>query len=150
MKRLALFACFCLALAALAAGCGGSGGSSSGGGEFSAEANAACTTANARVAALPRPEGEAQLLPYVEKTEAIVVGLEREVTALGGSGDAIKAYLAGLEESAQVLNKMSNAARSHNLGAVGELASQLAEIGLARLASAAGLGACAKAPAVQP
>jgi hypothetical protein len=152
MKRLALFAVAWLALAALAAGCGGGGGTtdSSSSGDFVAEANAACSVANQKVAALPVPEGEAELLPYVEKTEAIVEGLGREVAALDGSGGAVKAYLAGLEESAQVLNEMSNAARSGNPGAVGELADQLAEIRLARLAEAAGLDACAKAPAVQP
>ena len=152
MKRLALLACTCLALAALAAGCGGGGGtgSSSGGGGFAAEANTACTRANQKVAALPLPEGESQLLPYVEKYEAIVEGLGREVAALGGSGSAVEAYVAALEESATVLNQMSNAARSQNPGAVGELANQLAEIRLARLAEAAGLDACAKAPEVQP
>lgn len=150
MKRLALFAATCLVLAAAVAGCGGGGTDSSGGGEFEAEANAACTKANQRVAALPVPEGKSQLLPYVEDNESIVEALGHEIGGFGGSGEAVEGYLAGLEESAQVLNEMSNAARSENPGAVGELANQLAEIHLAQLAKAAGLDDCAKAPAVQP
>jgi hypothetical protein len=152
LKRLALFATTCLALAAIAAGCGGGGGtdSSGGGANLTAEANAACTKANRKVAALPLPESESQLLPYVEENESIVDGLRREIAAFGGSGGGLAGYLAGLEESTTVLNEMSNAARSENPGAVGELANRLAKIRLARLAEAAGLDDCAKAPAVQP
>ena len=152
MKRLALLALACLALAASAAGCGGGGGtdSSSGGGEFAAEANAACARANQKVAALPLPQDEERLLPYLDETEAVVEALQREIAALGGSGGAAKAYLAGLQKSVTVLNEMSNAARSRNIGAVSEFANQLAELRLAVLAEAAGLATCAKAPPVQP
>jgi hypothetical protein len=150
VKRPVLLACVWVGLAAFAAGCGGGGGTESSSGEFVAEANAACARADQRVAALPLPKGEAELLPYLEKTEAIVEGLQHEIAALGGSGGAVKAYLAALEESATVLNQMSNAARSANGGAVSELGNQLAELHLARLATAAGLATCAKAPQVQP
>jgi hypothetical protein len=150
MKRLVLLAFACLPLAVLAVGCGGGGGTESSGGGFAAAANAACSRANQKVAALAPPQSEAQLLSYLEETEGIVEGLQREIAALDGTGGAVEAYLAALEESATVLNEMSNSARSRNLGAVGELADQLAQLRLARLAEAAGLATCAKAPAVQP
>jgi hypothetical protein len=150
MKRLALFGCAGLALAALATGCGGGGGSSASDGEFAAEAEAVCARANQQVGALEVPEAEAELLSYVEKYGSIVEGLGRQIAELGGSGAAAGAYEAGLEESTKVLNEMSNAARSENPGALGELANQLAEIRLARLAEAAGLEGCAKAPPEAP
>lgn len=155
MKRLALFAVALLALAALATGCGGgggteSGGGASGGGDFAAEANAACGRANQKVAALASPQGEAQLLPYLEETEAIVAGLHGDIAALGDSGPGAKPYLAALEEAVTVLNEMSNAARSRNLAAVVEFANDLAALRLARLAADAGLTTCAEAPRVQP
>jgi hypothetical protein len=150
LKRLAVLTLACLALATVAVGCGGGDGTESNGDDFATEANAACARANQEVAALATPQAEAQLLPYLEETEVIVAGLHGEVAALGGAGAGAQPYIAALEESATVLNEMSNAARSRNLGAVGEFANQLAALRLARLAEDAGLATCAEAPAVQP
>ncbi len=85
----------------LLAGCGGGGelGSTGGGGCTSPRgAEAACTTANKQIAALGTPQ-QAEVLQYLEQTEAVIEKLHNEVAALGGSGSAETAYTAGAGES---------------------------------------------------
>ena len=137
------------ALLALAAGCGGGGGSStasgSGGAEVSAEADAACAEANRKIAALQTPEDDAAVLDYLERTEAVVEGLQLEVAGLGGSA-GVREYSKALTSSVTVLNEMANAARSGNPDAVRELSNELVDLQVGKLAQAAGLQTCAEAP----
>jgi hypothetical protein len=138
-----------LALAAIGvlalAGCGGGGGSSAGGGSFVAGAEAACTKANERIAALATP-GQEQVTEYLESTEAVIEGLHREVAALDASGAAEAAYTEALAEAIPVLTEMTNAARNENFDAVRELSAGLVRIHLGELAEAANLKSCAEVP----
>jgi hypothetical protein len=133
------------------AGCGGGGSSSSstgeggGDGSFASGAEAACTTANGQISALGTPQQE-QVLEYMERTEAVVERLDREVEALAGSGAAEAAYAEALGKAVTVLNQMTNAARSENFDAVRELSDGLVELDLGELAEAAELKACAEVP----
>lgn len=131
----------------LVAGCGGGGGSSpsGGGGEFVSGAEAACTSANKQIAALGTPQQE-QVTRYMEKTEAVIEKLHREVAALDGSGATATAYTEGLAEAIPVLTKMTNAARNENYDAVRELSAGLVQIHLGELAEAADLKSCAEVP----
>jgi hypothetical protein len=148
-----------MAIAALAAvavvvsGCGG-GGSSSAGGETTAEggstsftsgAEAACTKANKKIAALGTPQ-QAEVLEYLEQTETAIEELHAEVQALGGSGTAEAAYVEALGKSVIVLNHMANAARNENFDAVREISDELIELKLGELAEGAGLKSCAEVP----
>jgi hypothetical protein len=126
------------------AGCGG-GGSSSSGGSFVAGAEAACTKANKRIAALATP-GQEQVTAYLESTEAVIEGLHREVAALDASGAAETAYTEALAEAIPVLTEMTNAARNENFDAVRELSAGLVKIHLGELAEAAELKSCAEVP----
>jgi hypothetical protein len=134
-------------------GCGGGGNSSSstgeadsgGGGSFAGGAEAACTSANKQIAALGTPQQE-QVLEYMEKTEAVLEGLDEEVRALAGSGSAEAAYAEALGKSVIVLNQMTNAARNENFDAVRELSDGLVELHLGELAEAAELKSCAEVP----
>lgn len=138
-----------LVLAAVGAlvvvGCGGGGSGTSGGGDFVAGAEAACTSANKQIAALGTPQ-QAQVTGYLEKTEAVIEKLHKEVAALDGSGAAETAYTEGLAKAIPVLTSMTNAARSENFDAVRELSSGLVEIHLGELAEAAKLKTCAEVP----
>jgi hypothetical protein len=136
------------------AGCGGGGSSSSsstdagsGGGDagFVSGAEAACAGANKQIAALGTPQQE-EVLQYMEKTEAVIEGLDDEVQKLGGSGTAEKAYAEALDKAVIVLNQMTNAARSENFDAVRELSGGLVEEHLGELAEAAELKTCAEVP----
>jgi hypothetical protein len=133
------------------AGCGGGGspsssGSSGEGGSFAAGVEAACTSANKQIAALGTPQ-QAEVLEYLESTEAVIEKLHREVQALGASGAAESAYTEALAESVTVIGEMSNAARNENFDAVRELSDQLIEFHLGELAEAAELKTCAEVPA---
>jgi len=139
-----------IALAALGllaiAGCGGSSSSTGGGGgDFVSGAEAACTSANEQIAALGTPQQE-QVTGYLEKTEAVIEKLHKEVAALDGSGTAEAAYTEGLAKAIPVLTAMTNAARSENFDAVRELSAGLVEIHLGELAEAAKLKTCAEVP----
>jgi len=135
------------------AGCGGGGSSSSSTGEagggsgagFAGGADAACASANKQIAALGTPQQE-QVLEYMEKTEAVVEGLDDEVQALAGSGPTEVAYTEALGKAVIVLNQMTNAARSENFDAVRELSDGLVELHLGELAKAAELKTCAEVP----
>ncbi|MBN9623640.1 MAG: hypothetical protein J0H06_11925 [Actinobacteria bacterium] len=144
--------------ALVVAGCGGGGGSSSssspssasGGGEassgdFASTAEAACATANKEIEALGTP-GQAQVLKYLETTEAVIEELHEQVQAAGGEGSAEAAYTEGLNTAVPVLNKMANAARNENFDAVRELSDELIQIHLGELAEAAELKTCAEVP----
>jgi hypothetical protein len=132
--------------AIVVAGCGGGGGSSSsGGGSFVSGAEAACAGANQQIAALGTPQQE-QVTGYMEKTEAVIAKLHKEVAALDGSGAAETAYTEGLAKAIPVLTAMTNAARSENFDAVRELSAGLVEIHLGELAEAAKLETCAEVP----
>lgn len=131
--------------ALIVAGCGGGGSSSAAGGSFVAGAEAACTSANERIAALGTPQQE-QVTGYLEKTEAVIAKLHKEVAALDGSGAAETAYTEGLAKAIPVLTAMTNAARSENFDAVRELSAGLVEIHLGELAEAAKLKTCAEVP----
>jgi hypothetical protein len=148
-----------LALAAAAvslmivAGCGGggstssssSGGGGGGDGAFASGAEAACSGANKKIAALGTPQQE-EVLEYMEKTETVIEELDQEVAQLAGSGASEKAYAEGLDEAVVVLNQMSNAARNENYDAVRELSDGLVEEHLGELAEAADLKTCAEVP----
>ncbi|HEX4732099.1 MAG TPA: hypothetical protein VH299_12580, partial [Solirubrobacterales bacterium] len=75
---------------AFVSGCGGggssSGSSSAGGGSssFVSGAEAACTSANAEIAALGTPQ-QAEVLGYLEHTEDVIAKLHEEVAALGAT-----------------------------------------------------------------
>lgn len=135
------------------AGCGGGSssssstdaGSSGGGGSFVSGAEAACTTANKKIAALGTPQQE-EVLEYMETTETVVEDLDEEVRALDGSGAADAAYTEALGKAVIVLNQMSNAARNDNFDAVRELSDGLVELRLGELAEAADLKTCAEVP----
>jgi hypothetical protein len=140
-------------------GCGGGGssgsssgsGSTSGGGgstSFVAGAEAACTSADQKVAALGTPQ-QAEVLSYLESTEVVIEELHEEVQALAGSGTAEAAYAEALGKSVIVLNHMSNAARNENFDAVREISDELIEFHVGELAEAAGLKACAEVPGVE-
>jgi plasmid stabilization system protein ParE len=147
MKFLAAIAA-AIALLAFAAGCGGGGGStsgSSGSGDVAGEANAACASANQRIASLGTPEGTAAVQRYLEETEATVQKLQGEIAALDGSA-AAKEYADALARSVTVLNEMANAARSENPDAVRELSGKLVGLHVGKLAEAAGFQTCAEAP----
>jgi hypothetical protein len=131
--------------ALVVAGCGGGGSTSSGGGDFVSGAEAACTSANKQIAALGTPQ-QAQVTGYLEKTEAVIEKLHKEVAALDGSGAAETAYTEGLAKAIPVLTSMTNAARSENFDAVRELSSGLVEIHLGELAEEAKLKTCAEVP----
>jgi hypothetical protein len=134
-------------------GCGGGGSSSASTGEagsgssgsFASSADAACTNANKQIAALGTPQ-QAEVLTYLEKTEAVIEKLHGEIAALGGSGEAETAYAAALNKSVTVINEMSNAARNENFDGVRELSDALIELNLGELAEAAELSACAEVP----
>jgi hypothetical protein len=149
-----------MAIAALAAvaivvsGCGGGGGSSSGppsgggggaSGAFASGAEAACATANKAIEALGTPT-QAEVLKYMETTESVVGKLSDEVSALGASDAAEKAYTAALAKSETVLNEMTNAARNENFDAVREISDELIELHLGELAGNADLRICAEVP----
>ena len=139
------------------AGCGGgsssSGGSSStgsSGGEggsssFTSGADAACTAANKKIAALGTPQ-QGEVLKYLESTENVIAELDQEIQGLVGSGSTEAAYATALGKSLPVLNQMTNAARNENFDAVRELSDELVELELGELAEAAELKACAEVP----
>jgi len=131
--------------ALVGAGCGGGGSTEGGGGDFVAGAEAACTSANKQIEALGTPQQE-EVIAYLEKTEAVIEKLHREVAALDASGAAETAYTEGLAEAIPVLTSMSNAARSENFDAVRELSAGLVQIRLGELAEAAKLKSCAEVP----
>jgi hypothetical protein len=149
--RLILLTTAAVAAVVLVTGCGGGSGSSSsssaegGSSNFAAGADAACASANKQIAALGTPR-QAEVLGYLEKTEAVIEKLHAEVQALGASGAAEAAYTEALGKSVIVLNHMSNAARNENFNAVRELSDQLIEYHLGELAEAAELKACAEVP----
>ena len=141
------------------AGCGSSSSSSSSGsssttagGEgstnFVAGAEAACTEANKKVAALGTPQ-QAEVLSYLESTEDVIEELHDEVQALSGSGTAEAAYTEALGKSVIVLNHMSNAARNENFDAVREISDELIEFHVGELAEAAELKTCAEVPGAE-
>ena len=156
-----LIAALLLAVLAMVvvAGCGGgssSGGSSSSGsteplgGEggstsFASGADAACTAANKKIAALGTPQQE-EVLKYLESTENVIAELDQEIQGMVGSGSAEAAYATALGKSLPVLNQMTNAARNENFDAVRELSDELVELHLGELAEAAELKACAEVP----
>ncbi|MBS1676646.1 MAG: hypothetical protein JST08_04585 [Actinobacteria bacterium] len=127
------------------AGCGGGSSTSGGGGDFVAGAEAACTTANQKIAALGTPQQE-EVTAYLEETEAVIETLHKEVAALDASGAAEAAYVEGLAEAVPILTQMGNAARSENFDAVRELSAGLVEIRLGELAEGAKLKTCAEVP----
>ena len=137
--------------AVLIAGCGGgSSSSSSGGGEgssgdFASTAEAACTKANEKIAALGTPQ-QAEVTKYMESTELVIEELHEQVQAAAGEGAAEAAYVKGLAGAVPVLNEMTNAARNENYDAVREISAELIEIHLGELAEAAGLETCAEVP----
>jgi hypothetical protein len=147
--RLILSAAAALAVVAVVSGCGGGSSSSSGSGgssgSFASGAEAACTTANKQIAALGTPQ-QAEVLAYLEQTEAVIEKLHQEVAALAGSGSAEAAYTEGLATAIPVINEMANAARNENFDAVRELSDQLVEVHLGELAEAAELSTCAEVP----
>jgi hypothetical protein len=153
-----------MAIAALAAvavvvsGCGGGGSSSpssgggggGGGGEgasasFASGAEAACATANKAIEALGTPQ-QSEVLKYMETTESVIGKLSEEVSALGASDAAEKAYTAALAKSVTVLNQMANAARNENFDAVREISNGLIALHLGELAENADLRICAEVP----
>lgn len=134
--------------AIVVAGCGGGGsssGSSGGDSSFVSGAEAACTSANKQIAALGTPQQE-QVTEYLERTEAVIEKLHKEVAALDASGAAETAYTEGLAKALPVLTAMTNAARSENFDAVRELSAGLVEIHLGELAEEAELKSCAEVP----
>lgn len=143
---LALLAVAAAGLLVLAGCGGGSSTSAGGGGSFVAGAEAACSSANKQITALGTPR-QAEVLSYLERTEAVIEKLHQEVAALGGSGTAEVAYTRALAEALPILDQMANAARSENLDAVRELSDGLVELHLGELAEAAGLKTCAEVPA---
>jgi hypothetical protein len=156
--RLILMATAALAAVAIVvSGCGGgsSSGSSSGGGggegasgSFASGAEAACTTANKAIEALGTPT-QSEVLKYMETTESVVGKLSGEVSALGASDAAEKAYTAALAKSETVLNEMTNAARNENYDAVREISDELIELHLGELAENADLRICAEVPVTE-
>jgi hypothetical protein len=133
-------------------GCGGGGSSTSSGGDttgsagsFASGAEAACTAANERIAALGTPQ-QSEVQQYMQSTELVIAKLHKEVESLAGSGAAEREYVAGLGQAVSVINQMSNAALSENFDAVRELSDQLIEIHLGELAEAAELKTCAEVP----
>jgi hypothetical protein len=138
------------AVAIVVSGCGGGNSSSSSGGEgasgaFASGAEAACTTANKAIEALGTPS-ESEVLQYMETTESVIGKLSEEVSALGASDAAEKAYAAALATSVTVLNQMTNAARDENFDAVREISDELIELHLGKLAEHAELRICAEVP----
>ncbi len=137
------------------AGCGGGGSSSSSGGTtastgggstaFASGAEAACSTANKKIAALGTPQ-QAEVLQYLEETEDVIEELHAKVQALGGSGSSESAYTEALGKSVIVLNHMANAARNENFDAVREISDELIEFDLGEMAEEAGLKSCAEVP----
>ena len=158
--RLVLMATAALAAVAIVvSGCGGGGSSSgspsagSGGGEgasgsFASGAEAACATANKAIEALGTPN-QAEVLKYMETTESVLGKLSDEVSALGASDAAEKAYTAALAKSEVVLNEMTNAARNENFDAVREISDELIELHLGELAEKADLRICAEVPVTE-
>lgn len=155
--RLILMATAALAAVAIAvSGCGGGGsstGSSSSGGEgasgaFASGAEAACSTANKAIEELGTPS-QAEVLTYMETTESVIGKLSDEVSALGASDAAEKAYTAALAKSEVVLNEMTNAARNENFDAVREISDELIELHLGELAENADLRICAEVPVTE-
>jgi hypothetical protein len=130
----------------LLVGCGGGGGSGSASSQasFAQAADAACAKADQEVAALSPPTSPTELIRYLGKTEAIVVGLEQQVEQLDPADGPSRAYLGGLRRSSVLLNEMFDAAQSKNPDAVGELSKTLAAVRLGHLAKQAGLDVCAK------
>jgi hypothetical protein len=134
-------------------GCGGGGSSSSGSsssseassGGFASSADAACTKANAEIAALGTPQ-QAEVLGYLERTEDVIAKLHEEVEALGATGPGEAAYAEALGRSVIVLNHMSNAARNENFDAVREISDELIAFHLGELAEEAQLKSCAEVP----
>jgi hypothetical protein len=159
MKKRSTFSLLLLAILGLGvlAGCGGGGSSSSSsssgstgsGGEgsstFALSAEAACKSANKKIAALGSPQQE-EVLKYLESTEEVIAELDQTVQGLVGSGSAETAYAAALGKSLPVLNEMTNAARNENFDAVRELSDELVELHLGELAESAELKACAEVP----
>jgi hypothetical protein len=157
--RLGLMAIAALAAVAIVvSGCGGGGSSSGGstGGEsttaeeggsssFTSGAEAACTAANKKIAALGTPQ-QAEVLSYLESTESVIEELHAEVQAVAGSGGAEAAYTEALGKSVIVLNHMTNAARNENFDAVREISDELIEFKVGELAENAGLKSCAEVP----
>jgi hypothetical protein len=142
------------AVAIVVSGCGGGGSSSSsgggGGGEgasgaFASGAEAACATANKAIEALGTPQ-RSEVLKYMETTESVIGKLSEEVSALGASDAAEKAYAAALAKSVTVLNQMANAARNENFDAVREISNGLIALHLGELAENADLRICAEVP----
>jgi hypothetical protein len=158
MKKRSIASLLLVAVFAIAvlAGCGGGGSSSGSSGStessgeggstsFASGADAACTAANKKIAALGTPQ-QAEVLKYLESTEDVVAELDQEIQQMSGSGSAEQAYTAALGKAVPVLNQMANAARSENFDAVRELSDQLVELHLGELAEAAELKACAEVP----
>ncbi len=155
-----------MAIAALAAvaivvsGCGGGSSSGSGtgsgstsegegaSGSFASGAEAACSTANKAIEELGTPQ-QAEVLKYMETTESVIGKLSEEVSALGASDPAEKAYTGALAKSELVLNQMTNAARNENFDAVREISDELIELHLGELAENADLRICAEVPVTE-
>jgi hypothetical protein len=156
--RLILMATAALAAVAIVvSGCGGGGGGSSAaapsGGEgasasFASGAEAACSTANKAIESLGTPN-QAEVLKYMETTESVIGKLSDEVSTLGASDAAEKAYTAALAKSEVVLNEMTNAARNENFDAVREISDELIELHLGELAENADLRICAEVPVTE-
>ena len=141
------------AVAIVVSGCGGSSSSPSGGGgggegasaSFASGAESACATANKAIEALGTPQ-QAEVLKYLETTESVIEKLSQEVSSLGASDVAEKAYTAALAKSVTVLNQMTNAARNENFDAVREISDGLIALHLGELAENADLRICAEVP----
>jgi hypothetical protein len=135
--------------ALLLAGCGGGGSSTLTHQELVSKANAACAAANAQAAALPAPKATADLVPYLSRSERIVLALKEKISALpAAQADraSVQRYVGALTKADAVLDDMTNAARNENAAAVKFLAGDIAAANIGPAAARAGFSTCATAP----
>jgi hypothetical protein len=137
--------------ALLLTGCGGGGDGPSAltHQELVSQANAACAAANAQAAAVPAPKATADLVPYLSRSEHIVLALKAKIGALpAAQADRapVQRYVAALTKADAVLDDMTNAARNDNPSAVKLLSGDIAAANIGAAAARAGFSTCATAP----
>jgi hypothetical protein len=135
------------------AGCGGASKSStatsSGTAKSAAFATAErdCADVASRVASLTAPSNLSSLAAYTDQTRAETTELASQLSKLklsGADGEALKRYVAALNQGNALLTRIAAAASANESSAVGTLGKELAAVPTAAIAAEAGLTKCAE------
>lgn len=146
----ALVAAGALASAVLA-GCGGDDKNTLDHAELVQQANAACKSADAKIAQIAVPTTQAGLATYATKMAAATGELHDAIAALepdeATDQNTIDTYATGLAQANAALATMGAAAKAGDVGRVRAQAARIEKLSVGVLAARAGLSACATAAA---